>query len=145
VTPFFNQHQHQLNMYGAFFLILEDFFIERNGLTVWHSIKKIADCTIHDRAYLRRQHYPDEDFVQLVVSASELLGESIEDVLQAFGSHTIVHHYDNGNSNLLRSMGGTLREWLTNLNAMHDYLQKTFSGEHFHVSYDQQNPLELSV
>lgn len=118
-------------MYGLVFEIVEEFVIEKQGLEVWHAVKEKAGCTVEDNAFLRRNYYPDKELVDLIVAASEVLGASVPDILETFGHFVLRHHYVNGYNDLLRVQGSTLRKWLSNLNAMHDHIQKSFPGENF--------------
>jgi guanylate cyclase soluble subunit beta len=118
-------------MYGLVFEIVEEWVIEKQGIDVWHAIKEKARCQVRDQAFLRRSYYPDEELVDIVAAASEILGVQVPAILEAFGHYVIMHHYQNGYDELLRCQGSTLRQWLSNLNAMHDHVEKTFPGEKF--------------
>jgi hypothetical protein len=118
-------------MYGLVFEIVEEWVIEKQGVEKWHAIKQKAGCSVKDQEFLRRSYYPDEELVDLILAASELLGVAVPDLLEAFGHYVIRHHFLNGYDDLLRCQGSTLRTWLSNLNAMHDHVQKTFPGENF--------------
>ena len=105
-------------MYGLVFEIVEEFVIEKQGLEVWHAIKEKAGCAVKDQAFLRRSYYPDNELVDIIVAASEVLGAPVPAILETFGHYVIRHHYLNGYNDLLRAQGSTLRLWLSNLNAM---------------------------
>ena len=75
---------------------------------------------------MRYKYYPDSDTVELVVAASEVLGISVDDVLHAFGDYFIDYVQDNGYSNVLECLGSNLRDWLSNLNSLHDHLQASY-------------------
>eukprot|EP00980_Cylindrotheca_fusiformis_P002007 scaffold444_cov109-Cylindrotheca_fusiformis.AAC.4 len=86
---------------------------------------------MEDKEFLRRAYYRDENLVDIVVAASELLCMSVPDILDDFGRYVIMHHFANGYDDLLRCQGSTLRQWLSNLNAMHDHVKRSFPGENF--------------
>ena len=96
------------------------------GEETWHSIKEKAKCEVVDGGFLRYKYYPDSDTVTLVVAASEVLGISVDDVLEAFGDYFIDYVQDNGYSNVLECLGKNLRDWLSNLNTLHDHLQASY-------------------
>ncbi len=96
------------------------------GEETWHKIKEKAGCEIIDGGFLRYKYYPDSDTVQLVVAASEVLGIGVDDVLMAFGDYFIDYVQDNGYSNVLECLGSNLRDWLSNLNSLHDHLQASY-------------------
>jgi guanylate cyclase soluble subunit beta len=118
-------------MYGLVFEIVEEWVIEKQGIETWHMIKEKAGCEIKDQSFLRRAYYQDENLIDIIVAASELLSTSVPDILEAFGHYVIMHHFANGYDDLLRCQGSTLRQWLSNLNAMHDHVQMSFPGENF--------------
>lgn len=62
----------------------------------------------------------------MVVAASEVLNLSVDQVLHAFGDFFVSYVQDNGYSNVLECLGNNLRDWLSNLNALHDHLQASY-------------------
>ena len=96
------------------------------GEETWHQIKKKANCEVVDGGFLRYKYYPDSDTVTLVIAASEVLGISVDEVLEAFGDYFIDYVQDNGYSNVLECLGKNLRDWLSNLNTLHDHLQASY-------------------
>jgi len=96
------------------------------GEETWHKIKEKAGCEVQDGGFLRYKYYPDSDTVQLVVAASEVLGIGVDDVLMAFGDYFIDYVQENGYSNVLECLGSNLRDWLSNLNSLHDHLQASY-------------------
>eukprot|EP00339_Tiarina_fusa_P001254 CAMPEP_0117028340 /NCGR_PEP_ID=MMETSP0472-20121206/20616_1 /TAXON_ID=693140 ORGANISM="Tiarina fusus, Strain LIS" /NCGR_SAMPLE_ID=MMETSP0472 /ASSEMBLY_ACC=CAM_ASM_000603 /LENGTH=524 /DNA_ID=CAMNT_0004735803 /DNA_START=124 /DNA_END=1698 /DNA_ORIENTATION=+ len=93
------------------------------GEDTWHDIKVKAGCNVPDGGFLRYKYYPDGDTVELVVAASEVLDD---DVLYAFGDYFIDYVKDNGYSNVLECLGSNMRDWLSNLNSLHDHLQASY-------------------
>lgn len=81
---------------------------------------------MEDGGFLRYKYYPDSDTVELVVAASDVLGISVDEVLYAFGEYFIDYVQDNGYSNVLECLGSNLRDWLANLNSLHDHLQASY-------------------
>eukprot|EP00980_Cylindrotheca_fusiformis_P006387 scaffold1362_cov125-Cylindrotheca_fusiformis.AAC.10 len=118
-------------MYGLLFQIIEQWIIKEQGIDAWHEIKEKARCAIRDQEFLRRAYYRDEDLVDIITAASELLHKSVPDILEAYGRYVVLHHFANGYDELLRCQGSTLRQWLSNLNAMHDHVKRSFPGGNF--------------
>lgn len=119
-------------MYGLVFEKLEAFVLEHHGKDAWHAVKERAGCTLEDGQFLRRLYYPDQQLVSLVVAASELINTPVPEVLEAFGHFWYRQMHDNdGHATLLQANGKTLRTWLSNLNAMHDYIQRSFGMDDF--------------
>jgi len=113
-------------MFGWINDCTECLVLTKFGEETWHKIKEKAGCEIIDGGFLRYKYYPDSDTVQLVVAASEVLGIGVDDVLFAFGDYFIDYVQDNGYSNVLECLGSNLRDWLSNLNSLHDHLQASY-------------------
>lgn len=113
-------------MFGWINDCTECLVLTKFGEETWHKIKEKAGCEVHDGGFLRYKYYPDSDTVQLVVAASEVLGISVDDVLFAFGDYFIDYVQENGYSNVLECLGSNLRDWLSNLNSLHDHLQASY-------------------
>ncbi|CAJ1956415.1 unnamed protein product [Cylindrotheca closterium] len=118
-------------MHGLVFEIFEDWVIESHGLKVWHSIKEKADCDVKDKSFVTKTFYNYDTWIELVTAASEELSVSFDSILESYGKYSIRYHFSHGHEALLRCQGSTLRQWLSNLNAMHDHVQKSFPGENF--------------
>jgi hypothetical protein len=96
------------------------------GEETWQKIKEKAGCTVEDGGFLRYQYYKDSDTVELVVAASEVLNITVDEVLFAFGDYFVGYVKDNGYANVLECLGSNLRDWLSNLNSLHDHLQASY-------------------
>ena len=121
-------------MYGLVLEILESFILDhpQGGKGVWSTIKRKANCSVTgDQAFLRRSCYRDDELFALVHAAARVLRREFKteaDLLLAFGKYMIQHHYLNGYNDLLQANGATLRQWLSNLNSLHDHVAKSFEG-----------------
>jgi len=113
-------------MFGWINDCTECLVLAKFGDETWQKIKEKAGCEVKDGGFLRYKYYPDSDTVQLVVAASEVLGIGVDDVLFAFGDYFIDYVQENGYSNVLECLGSNLRDWLSNLNSLHDHLQASY-------------------
>ncbi|KAL3944563.1 MAG: hypothetical protein SGBAC_001383 [Bacillariaceae sp.] len=113
-------------MFGWINDCVECLVLTQHDEETWHKIKEKANCNIPDGGFLRYKYYHDKETVNLVVAASEVLGASVDDVLYAFGQFFIDYVRDNGYSSVLACLGGNLRDWLSNLNSLHDQLQAAY-------------------
>lgn len=113
-------------MFGWINDCIECFLVSKYGHEIWHQIKEKAECTVEDGGFLRYKYYPDSDTVELVVAASEVLNLNVDDVLHDFGDYCVDYVRDNGYSNVLECLGSNLRDWLSNLNSLHDHLQAAY-------------------
>jgi len=96
------------------------------GEEAWHKIKEKAGCTVEDGGFLRYKYYKDSETVDLVVAASEVLNLTVDQVLGAFGDYFVDYVKMNGYANVLECLGSNLRDWLSNLNSLHDHLQASY-------------------
>jgi len=113
-------------MFGWINDCTECLVLTKFGNETWQKVKEKAGCEVRDGGFLRYKYYPDSDTVQLVVAASEVLGIGVDDVLFAFGDYFIDYVQENGYSNILECLGSNLRDWLSNLNSLHDHLQASY-------------------
>jgi len=113
-------------MFGWMNDCCECLVLTKFGEDTWHKIKEKANCTVPDGGFIRYKYYPDSDTLDLVIAASEVLGISIDDVLIAFGDFFVDYVEDNGYSNVMECLGSNLRDWLSNLNSLHDHLEASF-------------------
>lgn len=113
-------------MFGWINDCTECLVLTKFGEETWQQIKEKAGCEVQDGGFLRYKYYPDSDTVELVVAAAEVLGIGVDDVLFAFGDYFIDYVQENGYSNVLECLGSNLRDWLSNLNSLHDHLQASY-------------------
>ena len=132
-------------MYGLVLEILESFVLDhpQGGKDVWSVIKRKANCSVAgDQAFLRRSCYSDDELFALVNAAARVLQKEFKteaDLLLAFGKYMIRHHYLNGYNDLLEANGATLRQWLSNLNSLHDHVAKSFEGSNSNADGENNN------
>jgi guanylate cyclase soluble subunit beta len=105
---------------------VEKLVIKRFGVEAWRIVKQKAGCQVADGGFFKLDHYTDKSTIDLVVAASEVSGLSVDDVLEAFGEFFVHYIRDEGYDNLLCCQGSTLKDWMSNINAIHQHLQTTF-------------------
>lgn len=113
-------------MFGWINDCTECLVVSKFGEETWHKVKEKANCDVPDGGFLRYKYYPDSETVTLVVAASEVLGITVDEVLYAFGDYFLEYVRDNGYSNVLECLGSNMRDWLSNLNSLHDHLQASY-------------------
>eukprot|EP01083_Nonionella_stella_P035561 97031_1 len=112
-------------MFGWINDCTESLVVTKFGIEKWRAIKEKAGCDVDDGAFIRHQYYDDKSTISIVVAASDVLGISVDDVLEAFGQYFMEFTRHAGYDNMLSCQGSTLRLWLSNLNALHDHLQSS--------------------
>lgn len=112
-------------MFGWINDCTEKLVLSKFGVEVWHQVKEKAGCVVGDGCFVRHEYYPDESTVALVVAASEVLGITVDQVLEAFGTYFMEFTRAEGYESLLQCQGNTLQSWLSNMNALHDHLESS--------------------
>eukprot|EP00980_Cylindrotheca_fusiformis_P016266 scaffold4829_cov129-Cylindrotheca_fusiformis.AAC.26 len=113
-------------MFGWINDCTECLIVSKFGEETWHKVKVKANCNISDGGFLRYKYYHDSETVTLVVAAADVLGITVDEVLYAFGEYFLDYVRDNGYSNVLECLGSNMRDWLSNLNSLHDHLQASY-------------------
>ncbi len=64
-----------------------------------------------------------------------MLGLEADQVLDYFGEYFITFVRKDGYEDLLRSLGESLQEWLSNINSLHVHLEHTLGGDSLAAGY----------
>lgn len=105
-------------MYGLANRVIQQMVSSHHGEDAWQRIKLRADLQDLD-FFSTYQAYPDDVTHRLVATATEELGLSGEQIMQAFGEYWITYTASEGYEQLLESMGETLPEFLDQLDNLH--------------------------
>ena len=108
---------------------IEKFVIERFGVDAWHQVKQLAGCKVEDGGFVKLERYADQTTTDLVMAASQVSGLLFDEVLEALGTFWSPYIVDTGYGNLLECQGNTLKNWMANINAIHQHLQTTFPNK----------------
>lgn len=104
-------------MYGLVNKAIEEMAISVGGEDVWRRIK--TEAGVDAAAFVSMDAYPDELTYALVGAASKVLGMPAADILRAFGKRWVLYTAQEGYGPLLTSAGGSIGEFLSNLDALH--------------------------
>lgn len=104
-------------MYGLVNKALEEFVCSRFGEDTWETIKQNAGVAID--VFVSMETYPDDVTYKLVGAASEELGQSTEEILNAFGEYWVLYTAKEGYGEMMSMAGNTIQEFLLNLDDMH--------------------------
>lgn len=105
---------------------IEKLVINKFGVEAWHIVKQKAGCNVADGEFFKLEAYTDKSSLDLVMAASEVAGLTRDQVLEAFGEFFVHYIRDESYDNLLCCQGSTLKDWMSNINAIHQHLQTTF-------------------
>ena len=104
-------------MYGLVNKAVRDLVLMRFGKDRWDEIKTKAG--VNGDTFVGMSPYPDEVTYRLVAAASETLGLSPEQVLEAFGEHWIGYTAQEGYGAMLDLAGDNFVDFLKNLDKLH--------------------------
>jgi hypothetical protein len=107
----------EAGVYGLVNQAVADLAVKLGGDELWDRVREGAG--LQGTSFVAMDCYDDEVTGRLVGSASAVLGIPADDVLRAFGRHWVLFTGQEGYGALLAAMGGTLPEFLRNLDAMH--------------------------
>jgi len=105
---------------------IEKLVIDKLGVEAWHKIKQKAQCEVEDGGFLKLEAYSDKSTILLAEAVSEVSGQSLADTWELVGRFFIHYVCHEGHNNLISCQGSNLKDWMTNINAIHEHLQSTF-------------------
>ena len=111
-------------MYGLVNKAVEEMVCMHHGEPVWRRIKERAG--VDEEVFISNQGYPDDLTYRLVAAASAELSLPAEAVLEAFGSHWVLHTARDAYGGLLQAAGRTLPEFFSNLPDFHTRVKMIF-------------------
>ncbi|XP_060531204.1 guanylate cyclase soluble subunit beta-1 isoform X2 [Cylas formicarius] len=114
-------------MYGFVNYALELLVIKSFGEKTWETIKKNAEVQMEGQ-FLVRQIYEDELTYNLISAAVEVLKIPANTILELFGKTFFEFCQDSGYDKILQVLGATPRDFLQNLDALHDHLGTLYPG-----------------
>ncbi|XP_058127008.1 guanylate cyclase soluble subunit beta-1 [Anopheles ziemanni] len=115
------------SIYGFVNYALELLVLKNFGLTIWEQIKKKAQVNMEGQ-FLVRQIYEDDITYNLIEAAVDILNIPAGDILELFGKTFFEFCQDSGYDKILQVLGATPRDFLQNLDALHDHLGTLYPG-----------------
>eukprot|EP00118_Oscarella_pearsei_P025486 m.308265 g.308265 ORF g.308265 m.308265 type:complete len:699 (+) comp43651_c0_seq1:3181-5277(+) len=111
-------------MFGFINKALENLIVRKyGGKEVWKTIRAQAALLPTENQELQeRQIYDDAYTFRLVAKASEICGVTSLELLEGFGEQFFIWCREYGYDRTLQALGATVRDFLTNLDALHDHL-----------------------
>ncbi|KAL0273326.1 UNVERIFIED_CONTAM: hypothetical protein PYX00_006019 [Menopon gallinae] len=114
-------------MYGFVNHALELLVITKFGEETWEEIKRDAEIQMEGQ-FLVRQIYEDEITYNLIAAAVKKLHIPADTILELFGRMFFEFCQDSGYDKILQVLGATPRDFLQNLDALHDHLGTLYPG-----------------
>ncbi|CDQ91964.1 unnamed protein product [Oncorhynchus mykiss] len=122
-----NREELVVKMYGFVNHALELLVLRNYGEDVWEDIKREAQLDVEGQ-FLVRIIYEDAKTYDLVAAASKVLKIDAGCILQMFGKMFFEFCQESGYDTILRVLGSNVREFLQNLDALHDHLGTIYPG-----------------
>lgn len=104
-------------MYGLVNKAIEDMVCSQFGEATWKEIKQKAELDID--SFISMEGYPDDVTHKLVKAASDVLGLSASEIMQAFGEFWVKYTAQEGYGEMMEMSGDNLPEFLENLDNLH--------------------------
>jgi len=117
-------------MLGIIHIAIKTMVVEKFGEEAWPQILARADTFIDDD-WEAETKYSDSTTVAIVVAAAEVLGTDVAPVLETFGRYFLSFLKETKYDKLLYVLGGTLKDFLYNLDYLHTHLQLVFPDASF--------------
>lgn len=117
-------------MYGLVNLAIEEAILERYGQKFWDRIKECCRESIGDTdgTFISRLFYDDEVTYRLIDTSERILqSDKFGHVSRLFGEKFYELVQDSGYEGILKLLGGSLKEFLENLDSFHKHLGTTYS------------------
>lgn len=136
-------------MYGLINLAIEEAILDRYGQKFWDLIKEECRDSISDTdgTFISRLFYDDEVSYRLIEAAEKILcSEKYGPVSQLFGEKFYELVQDSGYEGILKLLGGSLKDFLDNLDSFHSHLSTTYSrmqAPSFRCDYKTEDTLIL--
>ena len=111
-------------MYGLVNKAVEDLVTSKFGAEAWEEIAKKAG--VEDTGFISMDPYPDQITYGLVAAASEVLEQSAEELLEAFGEYWTLYTAREGYGDLMDISGECFSGFLENLDNLHARIALSF-------------------
>lgn len=131
-------------MYGIVNKAIEDLVTENFGADKWEAVKEKSGVDVD--FFLSNEPYDDAITYQLAGAASDVLGLSVGQVLNAFGEWWILKTGKEKYGGLMEAGGSNLREFLVNLPMFHNRIMLMYpklTPPEFKVSDATENSIHV--
>jgi len=131
-------------MYGIVNQAIEDLIKESFGEEKWDKIKERSGLDVD--FFISNEPYDDIITYKLAVAASEEIGISVDEVLNAFGEWWILKTGKEKYGGLMEAGGNNLKEFLTNLPIFHNRIMLIYpklTPPEFKVSHKEEKSIHV--
>ncbi|NNC95624.1 MAG: heme NO-binding domain-containing protein [Chitinophagales bacterium] len=131
-------------MYGIVNQAIQGLVTEQFGEDTWMEVKKRSNIDFN--TFLSNESYDDSVTYQLAGATSEVLGISVDQVLEAFGEYWVLKTGQENYGSLLKAGGRSLKEFLVNLPNFHSRVMLMYPNltpPEFRISHIEDRSLQL--
>ena len=131
-------------MYGIVNKAIEDLVTEKYGRQEWEAVKEKSGVEVD--FFLSNEPYDDAITYKLAVAASEILGLTVGQILNAFGEYWVLKTAKEKYGGLMQAGGNNLREFLMNLPLFHNRIMLMYpklTPPEFKVSHVTGNSIHV--
>lgn len=121
-------------MYGIVNKAIQDLITDKFGVDEWEAVKEKSQVDVD--FFLSNEPYDDDITYKLAGAASEVLGLSVGQVLNAFGEWWVLKTGKEKYGGLMQAGGNNLKEFLVNLPLFHNRIM---------LMYPKLTPPEFKV
>jgi len=131
-------------MYGIVNKAIQDLVTDNFGADKWEAVKEKSGVDVD--FFLSNEPYDDDITYKLAGAASEILGISVGEVLNAFGEWWILKTGKEKYGGLMQAGGNNLKEFLVNLPLFHNRIMLMYpklTPPEFKVSNIEDNSIQV--
>lgn len=131
-------------MYGIVNKAIQDLITDKFGSEEWEAVKEKSGVDVD--FFLSNEPYDDDITFKLAVAASDVLGISVGQVLNAFGEWWILKTGKEKYGGLMAAGGNNLKEFLVNLPLFHNRIMLMYpklTPPEFKVSNTEANSIQV--
>lgn len=132
-------------MHGLIHNVFKGYIVETFGANKWREICRRVDV-VDDAMILRMEQYDDELTLAAITVACNATKQPIEGILESFGAYFVGFAANNGYLNMLKSLGRSFQELVSNLNLLHHNIERDFPSAifpSFEMEFDDSLDMEV--
>ena len=131
-------------MYGIINQAVQGLVTEKSGEDIWLKVKEKSNIKVD--SFLSNESYSDSITYQLAQAAADVLNISLSEVLMTFGEYWVLGTGQRNYGPLLKTGGGTLKDFLVNLPNFHSRVMLMYpkiTPPEFKISHIEERSVNL--
>lgn len=131
-------------MYGIVYKAIQDLITDSYGADEWEAVKEKSGVDVD--FFISNEPYSDDIMNKLAGATSEVLGITVDHVLNAFGEWCVLKTIKEKYGGFIATGGENLREFLVNLPLFHNrimLMHPMFTSPEFKISNIKDNSISV--